>query len=88
MIPATLKVKEAAKLLRVSAALVYHWIETGALACYRLGKAKSRGAIRLAEADVVAFLETLRTQKKPEPRKAPAPKAAKGKSIFRHINVG
>jgi excisionase family DNA binding protein len=65
MLPEMMTVKEAAKALHVSAASVYGWVETGVLACYRLGAKGRRGAIRLAAVDIVAFLESLKTEKGP-----------------------
>jgi len=63
-----LTVAEVAKRLTVSTALVYQLVAQGRLACYRIGL--GRGAIRFAEADVSAYLESCRFD--PEPRRAPA----------------
>ncbi|MCI0458329.1 MAG: helix-turn-helix domain-containing protein [Gemmataceae bacterium] len=51
-----LSVKEAAKRWGVSAALIYGWVESGELPHYRLGASGRRGTIRIAEADMEAFL--------------------------------
>ena len=64
-----LTVPQLAEQLGVSTALVYQLVAQGRLACYRIGL--GRGAIRFAEADVFAYLESCRSD--PEPRKAPAP---------------
>ena len=55
-----LTVKEVAGELRVSATCVYQLIEAGKLACHRIGV--GRGAIRIAEADLAAFIEGCRQQ--------------------------
>jgi hypothetical protein len=48
------------KELNISQAIVYGWISAGLLACYRFGAKGRRGAIRVAEADLAALLESLR----------------------------
>jgi excisionase family DNA binding protein len=74
MLPVVLTVKQIAKQLNVSGATVYGWVMSGALACYRLGAKGRRGAIRVAEADLVAFLESLKTQRGQQAVKPPAPR--------------
>jgi excisionase family DNA binding protein len=64
--------KQVASKFNVSLALVYAWLASGALTCYRLGAAGKRGCIRVAESDLAAFLESLKTQKGPK-AKPPAP---------------
>lgn len=51
-------VKEVAAKLRVSATCVYQLIETGKIVCHRIGI--GRGAIRIAEADLAAFIDGCR----------------------------
>jgi excisionase family DNA binding protein len=60
---AVLSVKMAAKKAGVSAACVYSWVESGMLSHYRLGRRPgSRGCIRIAEADLDAFLASMRKE--------------------------
>ena len=51
-------VAEVAERLRVSATCVYQLIEKGSLACHRIGI--GRGTIRVAESDLLRFLEGCR----------------------------
>ncbi len=51
-----LTVAEAAEQAGVSASLIYGWCGAGVLAHMRLGLPGRRGAIRIAEADLLAFL--------------------------------
>jgi hypothetical protein len=60
----------------VSAALVYGWCNAGLLAHHRLGLPGHRGRIRIAEADLDAFLASQR-------REAPASKPAMPKRRIR-----
>jgi len=55
-----LTVKECALRAGVSAALVYDWITSRCLPHFRLGAKGRRGAIRIAEADLAAFLESMK----------------------------
>ena len=55
-----LKVADVAKRLGVSTALVYQLVAQGRLACYRIGL--GRGAIRFAESDVEAYLDSCRIE--------------------------
>ncbi len=69
-----LSVKQAAARAAVSTGLVYEWIAAGALAHYRLGRPGRRGAIRIAEDDLLAFLASLKKEgRRPAPRAAPQP---------------
>jgi excisionase family DNA binding protein len=81
-----LTVKAAAQLAGVCPGLVYIWVQSGVLAHYRVGRPGTRGAIRVAEADLHAFLASLKKETRPE-ESPPAPKPAKRKSAFRHIVV-
>jgi excisionase family DNA binding protein len=81
-------VKHLAERLGISPALVYAWVESGALPCYRLGGRGKRGAIRVAEADLTAFLEGCRHEKERQAAKpaAPAKPPADGPA-FKHLRV-
>lgn len=57
---AMLTVKQAAQKIGVSESLVYGWIADGQLAHFRLGAKGHRGAIRIQEEDMEAFLATCR----------------------------
>ena len=80
-----LTVKQITTQLNVSATLVYAWVESGALACYRMGAAGKRGAIRVAEADLAVFLETLKTQKGPRAKPPAPPKSPRAK--LKHMKL-
>jgi excisionase family DNA binding protein len=73
-----LTVQQVADKLGVSPALVYGWVNSGTLPCYRLGQAGRRGSIRVAEADVDAFLAGQKTVTKEEPVKV---------KKFRHLKL-
>ena len=70
-----LSVAQVAERLRVSAALVYGWCHAGLLAHMRLGRKGKRGTIRIAEADLDAFLASRRG----EVRQEAAPPRPRGK---------
>jgi excisionase family DNA binding protein len=55
-----LTVRSAARLAGVSVCLMYVWIRSGMIAHYRVGRPGSRGGIRIAEADLDAFLAGMR----------------------------
>ncbi len=80
-----LTVKQIAEQLKVSSAVVYGWVSSGMLACYRLGAKGCRGAIRVAEADLEAFLAG---QKRGGQRQnpPPAPRAASPIKL-RHLQL-
>ena len=80
-----LTVKSAAGVAGVCLSVVYAWIQSGRLPHYRLGRPGFRGAIRIAEADLAAFLASLKQETRPE-EKLPAP--TKKKSTFRHLKIG
>lgn len=69
-----LKIAEIVQRTRVCQSIVYGWIKSGRLACIRLGAAGKRGAIRVAEADLMAFLESLKTKKGQQADKPVAPR--------------
>jgi excisionase family DNA binding protein len=66
-----MSVADVASRLKISMALVYALIATGSLPHLRLGKPGHRGCIRIAEADLDAFIEQLK-QKKGQPAVKPA----------------
>jgi excisionase family DNA binding protein len=51
-----LTVKQAAEKIGISTNLVYGWCEAQLLPHYRIGRQGSRGAIRIAESDLEAFI--------------------------------
>ena len=53
-----MKVPEVAERLRVSASTIYNLVESGKLACYRIGT--GRGAIRFTDEQIAAFLVSCR----------------------------
>ena len=62
-----LTVRDVADLLRVSPSLVYQLVETGKIACHRIGR--GRGAIRIHPDDLEQFLAACRSeQHEPAPR--------------------
>lgn len=77
-----LTVKQAAERAAVSAALVSGWCNAGLLSHHRLGLPGHRGCIRIAEADLVAFLASRR-------RETPAGKPAmpKRRMKLQHIQL-
>ena len=65
-----LTVRETATQLHVSAACVYQLVETGKLACHRIGI--GRGAIRISQSDLDEFLVGCHSPTKTaEPLKTP-----------------
>jgi len=69
-----LTVKQAATRAGVSAALVYQWTSAKRrLPHLRAGRRGSRGRILIDEADLEAFLATLRVGGGPPPPPAPGP---------------
>jgi excisionase family DNA binding protein len=73
-----LTVKQAAARASVSASLIYELCAAGLLLHMRLGRPGRRGVIRIAEADLDAFLASRKTG---EPACAPAPK----QRVFKHV---
>ena len=55
-------VREASKIARVSEGIVRAWIAAGLLAHFRMGRPGCRGTIRIAEADLQAFMTSLRQE--------------------------
>ena len=58
----TLTVKKAADKIGVSASLVYSWCTTKRLRHYRVGDIGKRGKILIDEADLDAFLDSLKVE--------------------------
>ena len=79
-----LTVKKTAIRSGVSPGLVYHWIQSGRLPHLRLGKTGTRGVIRIDEADLEAFLQSLKQASGALP---PTPKPAKKRATFRHLTI-
>jgi excisionase family DNA binding protein len=65
-----LTVSEVAERVGVSETLVRSWVTTGEIAHHRLGRRK-RGAIRIGEADLEAFVRRRRHGEREETRPAP-----------------
>lgn len=59
---ALLTVKQVAKMLQLSAKSIYALVSRGDLPAYRIG-----GAVRVAQADMDAYLATCRSEGPPEP---------------------
>ena len=69
-----LSVRQAAQMANVSPATVYAWVSEG-LPHYRVGRKGRRGAIRIAEADLDAFLAGLKRGGRQEVPPPPRPNA-------------
>jgi excisionase family DNA binding protein len=80
-----LTVKQAAESIGVSSTIVYDWVNSGALAHYRVGRMGSRGSVRISQSDFTAFLETLKRGKEPRTRKSPAPTPSR--RTFKHLRL-
>ena len=76
--------KETAVRASVCTSVVYGWISAGLLACYRLGRPGKRGAIRIEESDLEAFLAS----QKQEGRQAAPPPVPKAPPIkLKHLQL-
>jgi excisionase family DNA binding protein len=73
-----LDARQAARKAGVSRSLVYAWCRAGGLRHYRCGRTGKRGCIRIAEADLEAFLAACKREGGP-PAAAPLP--------LKHISV-
>jgi excisionase family DNA binding protein len=78
-----LKVEQAAEYLAVSTALIYQLCASGRLPHVRLGKPGRRGCIRLAAADLEAFLAAQKRQKPEEPAKS----APRREVVLHHLTM-
>jgi excisionase family DNA binding protein len=65
-----LKPHDVAERLNVSLSTVYGLIESGKLACHRIGR--GRGAVRVSEEDLGAYLESCRNPVDDQPKRIPA----------------
>jgi excisionase family DNA binding protein len=72
------KVPEVAQQLNCSISTIYGLVDTGKLVAYRIGQ--GRGAVRIAQTDLDAYLESCRSQKTEGVRKLP-------RSRLRHIRL-
>jgi excisionase family DNA binding protein len=85
-----LTVRQAAERAGVSQALVYDWVGSGELAHYRLGREGRRGAIRIAQADLDAFLATRRVGAAPQPappNPSPQPRQTRPSVNYEHLRL-
>jgi len=82
-----LTVKQAATTAGVSAGLVYIWVESGVLPHYRLGRPGTRGAIRIGETDLFAFLESAKHEKKPNSTPPATTRKYQPKPVFKHLSI-
>ncbi|CAN5409221.1 hypothetical protein BH10PLA2_BH10PLA2_12890 [soil metagenome] len=57
-----LNVRQVAERIGCSLALVYRWCETRQLAHFRIGAKNKRGRIRVDEADLEAFVTSLKVE--------------------------
>lgn len=78
-----LTVKEVARFLRLSLAETYRLVNTKSLTHFRVGP--GRGAIRISELDVTAFLENRRQGRDILPREIPSPR--RNTKPLKHIQV-
>jgi len=80
-----LTVNEIAKRLNVCPSLVYGWVESGMLSHFRLGCRGKRGAIRVDEADLQAFLAMQKREGRQD--HLPSHPKPRSKSAFKHLRV-
>lgn len=78
-----LTVQDVARELTVSATCVYQLIASGKLPCHRIGI--GRGAIRVSEPDLAAFLDACRASANEAPVRKPRTSGAAGR--LRHLKV-
>lgn len=83
MIPKLFTVEDAAPMLGLSRAAVYEEIAAGHLEVYRLGP--NRGALRISEAGILAYLEARRCAVVADSERAPAPPVATGAPTLRPV---
>ncbi len=74
------KVPEVAKQLNCSISTVYGLVDAGKLVAYRIGV--GRGALRITESDLLAFLESCRTKKAER-----TPKPSRPRPHLEHIRL-
>jgi excisionase family DNA binding protein len=68
-----LTVRQAAERASVCASVVYAWVAAGMLPHFRLGMPGRKGSIRIAEADLDAFLASQRREGRKESAPPPQP---------------
>ena len=78
-----LTVKQASAALGVSATCVYQLVARGRLACHRIGL--GRGAIRISESDLEAYIEGCR--QKPQPRPASVHSTPVKRMQLKHLRL-
>lgn len=74
-----LRVYEVAQRLNLSLSTVYQLVESGRLPSHNVGLKKG---IRVAESDLLSYVERCRSAR----RQAPAPALAKNGAPFKHLN--
>ena len=78
-----LRVKAAAERMGISESLVYELCACGSLSHVRIGRPGSRGCIRIADADIDAFLASQKVggdaSARPPPRQQ--------KKVFKHVVI-
>jgi excisionase family DNA binding protein len=77
-------VRTAAEKLGLCPSVVYSLVASGTLPHYRLGKQPGKGAIRISEADLDAFLKTRKREKEPE---ATPPAPRKPAIVLKHLRL-
>jgi len=80
-------VKQVAERLQISEGVVYGWIASGVLGHFRLGGKGRRGAIRIAEADLEAFLAKQKREGRQEIVPPPGPNASRPKPKLKHLSL-
>jgi excisionase family DNA binding protein len=81
-----LTTKQAAERAGVSTALVYAWCAERRLPHHRVGRQGTRGSIRIAEADLDAFLASLKQEATPAAR-PPTPSAKERSVTLKHLRL-
>ncbi len=76
-----LSINQIAERLSVSEGTVRNEIRTGRLRAYRF-----RGAYRVAQEDLVGYIETCRVERAPLATKAPIPAKRMGGAPFKHLD--
>jgi hypothetical protein len=76
---------EVSKRVGVCSSLVYGWVESRALAHFRLGGKGKRGRILVDEADLEAFLQGCRVEAKKEAASSMKPPRVRTK--FKHLDL-
>ena len=77
-------VKSASERLSVCPSVVYDLVASGALPHYRIGKKGCRGAIRIAEPDLEAYLDS---QKRDKGQEVIPPAPRKPRVTLKHLRL-